>query len=205
MRAFIRAVHLTYANVTATLAVFIALAGSAFAANYVITKSSQIKDGAVTGADVKNRSLTGADVKNASLTPKDFKGSVQGPQGPKGDPGTNGDPGPPGAAATRLWAIVDQEAVGGPTILHSSGVVSLTSVQFGWTRVTFDRDVSACSFLATVVSTRGGVYSGPMEIEVVTGFYPNSGRTNQQVDVVTRAGPTTYTYSNPNYSVAAFC
>jgi hypothetical protein len=86
MRAFMHR-HLSYANVVATIAVFVALGGSAFAASYVITKSSQIKDGAVTGADVKNSSLTGADVKNRSLTPADFRGSVQGPKGDAGPPG----------------------------------------------------------------------------------------------------------------------
>jgi hypothetical protein len=64
--------HLTYANVVATLALFVALGGSAFAAGYVITKSSQIKDGVVTGSDVKNGSLTGSDVKDASLTGADI-------------------------------------------------------------------------------------------------------------------------------------
>lgn len=89
MRAFIHR-HLTYANAMATVAVFIALGGSTFAASYVITRSSQIKNGAVTGADVRDSSLTGSDVKNRSLTPADFSGSVQGPKG---------DPGPPGAIA----------------------------------------------------------------------------------------------------------
>jgi len=94
MRSFIR-LHLTYANVMATIAVFVALGGSAFAAGYVITRSSQIKDGAVTAADVKNSSLTGTDVKDGSLTASDFSGSVQGP-GPKGDTGATGAAGAPG-------------------------------------------------------------------------------------------------------------
>lgn len=47
--------HLTYANVMSTVAVFIALGGSAYA---VAT---------ITGRDVKNRSLTGADIKRNSI------------------------------------------------------------------------------------------------------------------------------------------
>jgi hypothetical protein len=99
MRALIRQ-RFTYANVMATMAVFIALGGSAVAANSIITKSSQIKNGVITGADVKNSSLTGADVRNSSLTgadiknkslsADDFNGSVQGAQGPKGDTGAAG-------------------------------------------------------------------------------------------------------------------
>ena len=98
MRAFIHR-HLTYANVMATIAVFVAIGGSAFAASYVITSSSQIKDGAVAGSDIKNSSLTGSDIKDKSLTPNDFSGSVQGPpgaQGPQGPQGSKGDAGPRG-------------------------------------------------------------------------------------------------------------
>ena len=51
--------HLTYANVTATLALFVALGGSAYAA------------ATITGRDVRNNSLTGRDVR--SLTSKDVK------------------------------------------------------------------------------------------------------------------------------------
>jgi hypothetical protein len=60
----------------ALLALLVALGGSAFAASYVITKSSQIKDGAVTGADVKNSSLAGADVKDSALTGIDVKNAT---------------------------------------------------------------------------------------------------------------------------------
>jgi hypothetical protein len=84
----------------ATLALFIALGGTGIAASQVITKSSQIKDGVVTGSDIKNSSLTGSDIKDQSLTPSDFKGSVVGPKGdtgPAGAPGAPGSPGTPGA------------------------------------------------------------------------------------------------------------
>ena len=53
--------HLNYANVMASVAVFVALGGSSYAA---------IK---ITGADVRNGSLTGVDVKDRSLTSKDLK------------------------------------------------------------------------------------------------------------------------------------
>ena len=72
--------HLTYANVTASLALFLALVGGAYAAtslpkNSVGAKqlkknavtSSKIKKNAVTGTKAKNDSLTGADVLESSL------------------------------------------------------------------------------------------------------------------------------------------
>jgi hypothetical protein len=68
--------RLSYANVMATLAVFISLGGGAFAAlrlpaNSVGTK--QLKRSAVTGAKVKDASLTGKDVKPGSLPGEDIK------------------------------------------------------------------------------------------------------------------------------------
>jgi hypothetical protein len=66
----------------ATLAVFVALGGTSYAALVV------------TGKNVKDSSLTGADIKNRSLTSADFKGSIAGPDGA---PGAKGDAGPVGA------------------------------------------------------------------------------------------------------------
>lgn len=61
---------LTYANVMATAAVFIALGGVSYAA-FKLPKNSvgakQLKKNAVTGQKVKNGSLTGKDVDSASL------------------------------------------------------------------------------------------------------------------------------------------
>jgi hypothetical protein len=62
---------LTYANVMATVAVFLALGGAAYAAaklpkNSVGTK--QIKNSAVTAAKIKKGTITGAKVKSGSLT-----------------------------------------------------------------------------------------------------------------------------------------
>ncbi len=63
--------QLSYANVMATLAVFIALGGGALAALRIPANSvgtRQLKRGAVTGIKVREGSLTGADIKPHSLT-----------------------------------------------------------------------------------------------------------------------------------------
>lgn len=87
--------RLTYSNVMATIAVFMAMAGTGLAAKtYVVSSTKEIKNGAVTGADVRNSSLTGRDVKDRSLTASDFRGSLA---GPAGGPGPAGPPGPLGA------------------------------------------------------------------------------------------------------------
>src|SRR5436309_3648591 len=60
----------TYANVMATVAVFLALGGGAYAVT-AIPKNSvgtpQLKNNAVISAKVKDNSLTGADVNEAKL------------------------------------------------------------------------------------------------------------------------------------------
>jgi hypothetical protein len=79
--------RLTYSNVTATLALFIALGGSAYAT---------VK---VTGRDVVDGSLTGKDIKKESVSLDRLRTVPKGPQGvagPKGDPGPAGERGPAG-------------------------------------------------------------------------------------------------------------
>jgi hypothetical protein len=88
---------LTYANVMATIAVFIALGGSSYAALRITGKN--VTDGTLSGKDIKNQSLTGGDVKNGTLAPTDFKRDAL-PAGPRGEQGPQGEPGPPGAPAS---------------------------------------------------------------------------------------------------------
>ncbi len=61
---------LTYANVMATIAVFIALGGASYAAVKLPKNSvgsEQIKNGAITGAKIKNGAVTGAKIDLAGL------------------------------------------------------------------------------------------------------------------------------------------
>lgn len=93
--------HLSYANAMATIAVFVALGGSSFAApareaaHHLISGRS-IANSSLTGIDVKNSSLTTSDVKDRSLLAKDFKPG-QLPQGSKGATGPAGAQGAAGA------------------------------------------------------------------------------------------------------------
>jgi hypothetical protein len=66
--------RLTYANVMATIAVFLSLAGGAYAALRVPPHSvgnRQLRKNAVSGAKVKDGSLTGAEIADGSLTGAD--------------------------------------------------------------------------------------------------------------------------------------
>src|ERR687886_552640 len=62
--------HLTFANVIAVIALFVALGGAGYAAFRLprnSVRSRNIKNGQVKSADVKDNGLTGADIDESSL------------------------------------------------------------------------------------------------------------------------------------------
>jgi hypothetical protein len=81
--------RLTYANVIATLALFIALGGTGYAA-------LTLPPGSVHGRQIARDAVSSPKVKNRSLHAADFaRGQL--PKGDKGDPGTPGQPGGTGS------------------------------------------------------------------------------------------------------------
>ena len=95
--------RLTYANIVASLALFIAMGGGAYAAtlpgNSVGTP--QLKNNAVTSSKIKAGAVTSSKVKDHSLLGRDFAAGqlptgATGPQGAMGSQGANGEPGPKG-------------------------------------------------------------------------------------------------------------
>jgi hypothetical protein len=131
--------HLTYANVIATIALFLALGGASYAAiklpaNSVGTR--QIKDGAVVSKDIKNH----------SIKPGDFKGDLPtGPRGPQGEPGE---------AAAKYWARVKGGTTGG--VNSSSGGITVSRTASGNAEVTFPADVSNCASSITIAGSAAG-------------------------------------------------
>lgn len=107
-----------YANVTSTMALIVALGGTAYAANSV--RSSDIVNGQVKSADigskqVKNADLgsnavTSAKVKDGSLLKRDFKAGElpAGPAGANGANGAKGDKGDPGESGVTVYDSVLQ-------------------------------------------------------------------------------------------------
>jgi hypothetical protein len=103
--------HISYANVTASLALFLALGGISWAAATLPRDSvgaRQIRTEAVGSSEVKDRALTERDFAPGAL-PRGPQGP-QGEQGLKGDPGKSGPPGEPGTA--RAFAFVDPNCDG---------------------------------------------------------------------------------------------
>ena len=133
--------HVSYANVTASLALFVALGGGAYAAATIDTKD--VVNGSLTGGDIKNESIRSKDVKG--LLSKDFaagqlpagQAGPQGPQGPRGAPGTNGTNGTPGTN-------------GAPGLVRAGGRVELVAP--GFTTPGFDPNESFGVGSATVTN-----------------------------------------------------
>ena len=107
--------HMTYANAMATIAVFLALGGGAYAAVNLprnAVKSPNIAANAVRSRAIAPNAVTSTKVRDHSLLAKDFKAGqlVAGAQGPKGDTGSagprgatgaKGEPGPKGDAGPK--------------------------------------------------------------------------------------------------------
>jgi hypothetical protein len=92
--------RITYANVVASLALFIALGGVSWAAIKLPAKSvgtKQLRKGAVTGAKVHKNAITSRSVADGSLLARDFAAG-QLTAGARGDAGSAGPAGAAGAA-----------------------------------------------------------------------------------------------------------
>jgi hypothetical protein len=132
--------RLTYANVIATLALFIALGGSSYAAltlpkNSVGTK--QLRSGAVRSSDVKNGSLQVRDMSRRAL------------RSLAGRPGPAGPPGPAGAPAARHFAAVAASGA----LVRGNATSGGREGTTGNYVVGFAERVSGCAFTATLGGT----------------------------------------------------
>ena len=99
---------LTYANVMATIAVFIALGGTSYAVATGSIDTREIRNNTVRSGDVRNNDVRGRDIRDGTIRSVDvldgslLSGDFQagqlpsGPQGERGLQGEEGDTGPPG-------------------------------------------------------------------------------------------------------------
>jgi hypothetical protein len=113
--------RLTYANVMATVAVFVALGGSSYAALRI--GSGAIVDNSIRSSDIRNNQLRSIDVHDQALLAKDFKAG-QLPQGPKGDKGDKGDPGQAGIPPTSYYTSRRPQT----NLPPASGELTITSL-----------------------------------------------------------------------------
>ena len=152
--------RLTYANVIATLALFVALGGSSYAALKLprdSVGSEQIRSGAVASGEVKDRSLQLRDISRTARASLAGKLGPAGPQGPAGQAG---------APATRFFAALS--AAG--QLLRGTATSGGRVGGVGSYNVGFAQDVSSCVYTATLGSTDGSdVPVGHVTVSAVGG------------------------------------
>jgi hypothetical protein len=164
--------HVSYANVVATMALFIALGGTGYAAITLPRDSvgarelrrdavgtSEIRKDAVTSSAIRDRSIRLNDL--SMDTRRDLAGA-QGPAGPAGAPGPTGatgqrgEVGPPGTSPATFTAVID--SAGG----RFSGTASLaTKTAIGDYRVRFGRVLDTCTFAASLARVTSGPFVDP--------------------------------------------
>jgi hypothetical protein len=168
--------HLTYSNVTATLALFVALGGSSYAA-------LKLPKNSVTTVQVKNRSLLAKDFKKGQLKrgsrglqgPAGAIGATgfAGPSGAAGAAGADGAPGSPGLpgadGSARAYAAVSSQ---GTVLPGSKGITSanITALAFG------EYCITGLSCTPRVAIVQPDVLSNDMNDDVVAEVQtPNDG------------------------------
>ena len=122
--------HLSYANVTATLALVFAMSGGALAAShYLITSTKQIKPSVLSSLKGKAGPAgpAGANGTNGA------NGTPGGPgeKGPQGGPGSNGSP---GTSVTGVPATAGECPSGGEKYTSASGSVPVCNGTTGFTK-----------------------------------------------------------------------
>jgi hypothetical protein len=133
--------RLSYANVTATLALFVALGGTSYAVASLPRNSvgpKQIRKGAVASSELRNRSVRLRDV---SLSARQ---ALQGQTGPAGPPG-----------------VEFRAAIASTGARMGGNATSSTPIGAGDVVVGFGRDVSACQAVATLAVVPGGPVTEP--------------------------------------------
>ncbi len=105
---------------------------------------------------------------------------VEGKRGPAGPPGATGAQGATGAKgdqgapATRLWAIINASG----TSSRGAGLTGSAKLATGQYEIVFDRDVTACSYQATMSITQGEAIVQPrtgVPNGVFVGTYTSAG------------------------------
>jgi hypothetical protein len=142
--------HVSYANVMATVAVFIALGGSAYAVSQLPRDSvgpAQIKRGGVGASELRTGAVSSRSVRDRSLTLRDISAPARGSLR-----GAKGDPGPAGTASVAFHAAVNSGGAavhGNATAFNHQGGSGLYTIAFG-------RDVSSCQATATLAAVPNG-------------------------------------------------
>jgi hypothetical protein len=135
--------RLTYANVTSTLALVIAISGgTAFAATKLIT-----------GRQIAKGTITATNIKSGSLLSKDFKKG----QIPRGAIGATGATGATGAAGSALgYGFVTINGSGNPELVDNAGITTVSTPQANIYCIVPPAGVTPSSFPLQISPAGGG-------------------------------------------------
>ena len=161
---------LTYANITASLALFVALGGTGYAATQLPRNSvgtKQIRTNGVGASELRSSAVTSRDIRDRTIGARDMSSGARralaGPAGPVGPSG-------PAGSATDYRA-----AINGVDLLNRSD----TRVNGNEYRVYFEakaggvKDVASCAFNATLAAVPANPSEPPFEPEagrITVGF-----------------------------------
>jgi hypothetical protein len=151
-----------YANITATLALVVALGGTGYAAVSLpkhSVGSKQLKKDAVVSKKVKNNSLTGSDIDEATLGTIPDAATLEGRS----------------LRGISQWVLVNEA---GSAIQQSGGITAVRlTMSSGRYRVSFPNDVSACGLNANATTETSASDSSPLrDTRVVVARSTTSGR-----------------------------
>ena len=143
--------RLTYANILATAAAFIALGGTSYAVLELPRDSvgaRQIRANAVRASEIKANAVRSREVKARSLRASDL--SRQARRALKGERGAAGPAGPAGAPAAKFFAAV---ASSGTPVRGNATTFEHTAVGSGSYTIGFAQNVSGCVYSAILGTT----------------------------------------------------
>jgi hypothetical protein len=138
--------RLTYANVTATLALFIALGGSSYAAVNLPRNSigaAELKTNAVGAAEIKRKAVRSSEISDRSIRLRDISKSAR-----NALDGQTGPAGPPGPTYFETIESAGGFVKGNATGSESNGL--------GVRLIAFSRSIASCVPSATLTSAPGG-------------------------------------------------
>ena len=156
-----------YANVTATLALFVALGGTSYAVATLPRNSvgpKQIRPDAVGASELRSRSIRSKHIHDGSVALKDV--SLRARRALRGQRGPTGPQGQAGPSGVTVSAAVD--AAGRVAAATPGAVGTHLNAGSGIYDVRFDRDFRQCRAVASLSRVEGTTPSDPDAGEIVT-------------------------------------
>jgi len=142
--------RLSYANVTASLALFVALGGTSYAAVTLPRNSvgqKQLRDNAVGTKELRRGAVRSAHIRNRTIRVGDLARSTRSTLA-----GRPGPAGPAGKDAATYRAVIDRSGGRAGGNAQTSSHDRSTNVY----RVEFPSDVSGCTYSATLAAVQNG-------------------------------------------------